>query len=256
MSKDTQQLALQPQAPLAVAPSIPQILSAAVQGGITRENVEVVKELIAMQKDLQEQESKRDFARDFVALQSECKAVKASKIVPNDDGSKRYAYAPYEAIMEEVKPLLEKHNFAISFDTDLADGRVIVTCKLMHGGGHTVPSKFACRIGKGPPKSSEAQGDGAATTYAKRFALCAALNIVVDTDTDAQDATVIGEFVTLEQAEFLQAEVRGTKAHEPNFLKWLGAASYDQIPADRYEEAAAQLKKRRSMMPMDKDAEF
>lgn len=226
-------------------PSIGQILNSAVSGGITAENVAVVRELIEMQRQMRAEDAQRDFAAAFARLQADCAPVKASKQVPDNSGNVRYSYAPYEEIMRQVSPLLRDNGFAVTFDTDIADGRVIATCTLMHTSGHSRSNKFACRIGSGPPKSSEAQGDGAATTYAKRFALCAALNIVVETDTDARpegDTSAI----TPAQAQSLKDRCMATKpiTDLQKFLKLSGAASFEEIPAGKYAMLDEVLRKR------------
>lgn len=225
-------------------PSIPQILAAAVQGGITKENVEVVKELVAMQKQMRDEEAQRDFAAAFAKLQAECAPVKASKAVPGNDGTIRYCYAPYEAIMKEVAPLLKTHGFAVTFDTDIVEGRVIATCTLMHTSGHSKSNKFAARIGSGPPKASEAQSDGAATTYAKRFALCAALNIVVegiDNDAKGQDLEPITEQESVELQEWCEQ----TGADKAKFLKFAGVSKFADIPRSKLPELKEILRRRK-----------
>lgn len=238
------------------APSIPNILAAAVQGGVTKENVDVVRELIAMQREVRAEEARSDFARAFAALQSECGQVKASKSVPDKQGNTKYFYAPYEGIMEKVSPLLSKNQFAVTFDTKITDDnkRVLVKCTLMHASGHERSNEFACRIGSGPPNASEAQSDGAATTYAKRFALCAALNIVVDTDTDARAE---GDFITGDQADILQSLCAETGSDESKLLKFAGAESFGTIRESRYNDVLEVLKKKQaqkaSSKPSDKD---
>jgi len=229
------------------APSIAHILQAAVQGGVTAENVAVVKELLAMQREVQEHEAKRDFASAFTRLQSACAPVRASKDVPDNSGNIRYSFAPYEEIMRQVAPLLADNGFSVTFDTDIADGRVIATCTLMHISGHSRSNKFACRIGSGPPKSSEAQGDGAATTYAKRFALCNALNIVVEKDTDAgeRDARHEGAPITASQAADLRALCEEVGADKPKFLAFAGATSFEEVSTSRLADLTDMLNRKR-----------
>jgi hypothetical protein len=205
-------------------------------GGITKENVDVVKELLAIRKEEKAAEAKADFASAFAALQSECQPIKASKAVPGKNDIIKYWYAPYEKIMEQVSPLLRNHGFAITFDTEIADGRVTATCTLMHRSGHERSNKFACRIGSGPPNSSEAQGDGAATTYAKRFALCAALNIVVETGSD-NDARPEGGFITQAEADELAKACEDSKADKAAVLAWLAAPSFEEVKQSMLKDA-------------------
>lgn len=235
--KSESQLAL-PQA----QPSTAQLIGAVIDRGITADSVNVVERLVALRRDEQAHEAEREFVRDFVALQADIPAMEASKAVKNNDGTHRYNFAPFEEIMKEVKPLLHRHNFAVTFDNETVDGRVIVTCTLMHVSGHSRKNRHGARIGKGPPGSSEAQAEGAASSYAKRFALCSALNITIETDTDARD---VSDNITAEEAEELQAGVEETGIDAPKFLAWLKASEFTNIPSNRLEEAREQIKKRR-----------
>lgn len=143
--------------------------------------------------------------------------------------------------MKQVGPLLQKHGFTISFSNDFKEGRLIETCTLTHKGGAKRSNQFAVRIGKGPPASTETQADGAAATYAKRFALCDALNIVVERMDD--DARSEGHQITSQQAEELQRRVMDTESNELAFLKLAGVTAisgkptlehYKAIMSDKY----------------------
>lgn len=246
--KENTQLALEPKRELAPVsqPSIIQILSAAVQGGVTAENVAVVEKLLAIREREQAAEAQRDFARDFAKLQAATDPVKATKAVANKDGSARFRYAPYEEIMAEVRPLLTDNGFSVMFDTRISDDgkRCAVTCKLIHASGHISEGQFSARIGQGPPGSSEAQGDGAAASYARRVALCNMLNIVTeDVNSDARGSE---SAVTPAEAEELRAGFAETGAVEKTVLQWLGATSFADVPANRLAEARAKIADRRA----------
>lgn len=148
----------------------------------------------------------------------------------------RYTFAPFEDIMAQLQPALEKHGFTVSFTTkfDGASGvvRLIKTCILTHTGGHSRSTEFAVRVGGGPPGASECQADGAASTYAKRFALCDALNIVIDKDTDARAE---GHAITQEQADELERRVAETNSDKAKFLQLAGAATFREIMNSKYD---------------------
>lgn len=214
-------------------PNVAQILAAFIEKGVTSENVNAVKELVALYEHVEEKNAEKAFAAAFVNLQSEMRGVKATKPVPNNDGTVRYKFAPFEEIMEEVGPRLKAHGFTVTFSTDFAEGRLIMSCIMQHTGGHSRTNKFAVRVGKGPPGSSEAQGDGAANTYAKRFALCNALNILIERDTDG-DPRAEGGPITAAQAADLKRRVAATGSDEARFLKYAGASTYETIPSGKY----------------------
>lgn len=215
----------------APALDVAAVLKAAVQGGVTAENVAVVKELVALQERMQAKEAEKAFARAFNALQAEMPAVQAVKPVKNNDGSLRYRFAPYEDIMEQVRPFLLKHGFTLSFSMTAADGRITQSCRLTHIDGHSQTNSSSVRIGKGPPGSSETQGDGAASTYAKRFALCDCLNIVIEKDSDGTptDARDLGAPIGQDKIQYLRESLAEAGGSEEGLLKLAGVAKFEDI---------------------------
>ncbi len=212
-------------------PSVAMMLQKVIDGGITADNVSALESLVGLYDRMQAKNAEREFNQAFARLQSELSSVSATRQVPNKDGSVRYRFAPYEDIMETVKPALIANGFAISFTTRFQDGgRIVSICTLRHVGGFSQSNEFAVRIGGGPPGSTETQADGAAKTYAKRGALCDALNIVVEHDDDAR---MIGQPLGLGLGEVLEQRVKAVGADVEAFLKYAGASRFDLISDDR-----------------------
>lgn len=213
-------------------PAPGELMQAMIERGVTSENVAAFKELVILSEHMEDRNAERAFASAFVELQAEMPKVQATKPVPNNDGGVRYRFAPFEDIMAQVGPMLLKHGFTISFSNRFDGDRMIQSCTLQHRGGHKRSNDFAVRVGQGPPKATVSQADGAAATYAKRFALCDALNIVVShLDNDAR---IEGGTVTPEQAEELEHRAKMTNSDIARFLKVAGANSFAQIPAVKY----------------------
>lgn len=239
---------------LAPAPMpVAQMMQMMIEKGITSENVLALEQLVKLQERLMDKDAEKQFASAFVALQAEMPKVEATRPVPNKDGSIRYHFAPFEEIMRQVGPFLKKHGFTVTFSTDYSaptsatgPSRLIKSCTLQHTGGHSRTNTFAVRVGNGPPGSSEAQGDGAASTYAKRFALMDCLNIVcIGLDDDARAE---GGEITPEQARSLFERVTALKLpieRARKFIEWgggsvklapdntVGLASYFTIPSGK-----------------------
>lgn len=239
---------LAPQAALPVerrAPSVPEMLQAVIDRGVTSENAAALEKMVDLYERMQEKEAEKAFAVAFKALQSESSAIKAMRPVKCKDGTLKYKFAPYEDIMEQVKPLLEKHGFTVSFSTEFVEGRIVKICTLQHIGGHSRINKFAAKVGSGPPGCSETQADGAASTYAKRFALCDALNITIEKDSDA-NVEGDGTKITKEQAASLRERAKATGSNEALFLTFAKAATYEDILASNYSKLDASLRKKES----------
>lgn len=232
-------VALVPEQPLATHPPAPanpnpyMILQAAMQRGITSENVAVVEKLTELCWKTDDRNAEKAFARAFVQVQKEIPRIKATKIIPDRNGAMRSSFAPFEEIDEQVRPLCLKHGFTYSFsEGEAQQGRITKICTLQHDEGHKRSNPFTVRIGQGPPGCSESQADGAAHSYAKRGALCDALNIVVTgIDNDARNE---GAPITAEQADELERRVSATNTDKAAFLKYAGAATYAQIMSTKY----------------------
>ncbi len=223
-------------------PSVAMMLQKVIDGGITADNVSALESLVGLYDRMQAKNAEREFNQAFAKLQSELSSVNATRQVPNKDGSVRYRFAPYEDIMETVKPALIANGFAISFTTRFMEGgRIVSICTLRHVGGFSQSNEFAVRIGGGPPGATETQADGAAKTYAKRGALCDALNIVVEHDDDAR---MIGQPIGSALAQDLEARVKACGADEHAFMRFAGvnvsdaypvaSANYGQISDERW----------------------
>ena len=251
MSKEaTQAVTLRVDAPVARTspPTVIDMISAMIDRGITKENAEALTTLCKLKNDEEDRNAEKQFNAAFVALQTDIPRIRATKPVPNNDGTTRYKFAPYEELMAQVQPLLQKHGFAISFSSDVQEGRFIEICTLSHVAGHKRTNQFAVRIGSGPPKATETQADGAAATYAKRYALCNCLNIVISALDD--DAAAVGstEKITQEQAKSLRERVHSTGSDETAFLKFAHQSRdvkpYEEIPASRYAELDKNLRRK------------
>lgn len=225
-------------------PSVAGMLQSVIQSGVTTENVEVIERMMALYERDQDRQAQVAFAEAFAALQADIPKVTATKPVPGNNGETRYCFAPYEQIMKQVQPMLTKLGFSVSYSSKWDGPRLLVTCTLTHIKGFSRQNEFAARVGDGPPKASPAQADGAVLTYAKRQALCSALNIVIDHDDDARGQDVTENFITANQALDLESLCEETKSNKAEFLKVAPAESFATIPAKRYEYMLGLLEKK------------
>ncbi len=223
-------------------PSVALMLQKVIDGGITADNVSALEALVGLYDRMQAKNAEREFNQAFAKLQSELRSVNATRTVPNKDGSPRYRFAPFEDIMEEVQPVLVANGFSISFNSRFMEGgRIVSICTLRHVGGFSQSNEFAVRIGGGPPGSTETQADGAAKTYAKRGALCDALNIVVEHDDDAR---MVGKPIGRALAEELEARAKAVGADMDAFLKYAGASGFAEISDERWPVLDELLKRK------------
>jgi hypothetical protein len=227
--------------PVAVMPSPVHLIQAIIDKGLTKDNADAFDKVCLMVERWQAKEAERQFAQAFCNLQNDTPVIQASQVVPNNDGTARFKFAPYASIMAQVQPLLTKHGFSVRFSSKQDDNRITMICFLMHVGGHSVSNEFTVRIGKGPPAASESQADGSAASYAQRGALCDALNICVRQDTDAR---MEGACITPAQAESLERRVKDTGSDVVRFLKFAQSKSFSEIKTSMYPALDAELMRR------------
>lgn len=236
-------------------PSVGQMLSGMLsglqQGQITPQHVDVLKGMMDLYERAEKRQAEKDFAAALTDLQGETIRVQATKAVDVKDGKPRYTFAPYEEIMAVVQPMLTRHGFSVTFDTKIEEQRLYSICTLTHKSGHSRSNQFAVRFSK-PPGSSDAQGDMSTKSYAKRGALCDALNISIDHDTDGDDERGLGQHITPEQVEELKRRVAETQSDVAKFLAYAEARSFEEISESKYDDLIATLERRAKAKPARK----
>ena len=209
------------------------MLQTIISNGITADTAATMEKMTELYLKVEAENARKAFAHAKAQLQAELPRVIARRIIPNNDGSARSTFAAYEDIMAAIQPALVKHGFSVSFtfryDTSGKVERLCAICQLAHIDGHSETNEFAVRVSD-PPKASGAQGDGATHTYAKRYALCAALNIAIDKDNDAR---IDGEYITSEEAAELEALAKRFGADVDRLLKFAQADSFREIRSEK-----------------------
>jgi hypothetical protein len=143
-----------------------------------------------MRKDLKAEKAREAFTEAMASFQAECPIIEKTKVVLNKDGRTiRYKYAPLDSIVSQVRKPLADNGLAYSFDEKKDDKLITAICKVTHELGHFETSSFQVPIGT-EDYMSDPQKHGARITFAKRYAFCNALGILIgDEDTDAVEET-------------------------------------------------------------------
>lgn len=110
----------------------------------------------------------------FVAAQAEIPHAPKQSTNPHFKSS----YADLATVTETIRPVLAKHGLAVLQSSTPADGGVRLQTILLHKSGEWIADEglFA------PLQKHDAQGVGSATTYVRRYGLCALLGVAQDDD--------------------------------------------------------------------------
>ena len=227
------------------APTIINILEAAVKGGITSDNVVVAKELIQLIREQRAEEAKAAFAKALFQLRKHMPEIYIDKEAKDRSGNVAYRYCSEEEISKKLEPHLMAYGFTTLFGQREGEGRVTVELTLMHEAGHQEVREFTVRAGAtNAMKDATAADAGAATTawrhlMMKMFGLKSRFSAM-----DANDARIEGEFISFEQAETLRELVKETQSDEIAFLRFAGATKYEEIGSARYQQLFGILNKK------------
>lgn len=117
-----------------------------------------------------------EISKAMCSLQGAMQAAKKDKVNPHFKSS----YADLTSVWEAIRQPLLDNGLCVLQDVTNASEGVFVTTRVMHISGQWVEFGPFCI----PVARENAQAIGAATSYAKRYALAAAIGVVAEVDDD------------------------------------------------------------------------
>lgn len=186
-------------------------------------DIETLRELRGMAKELRDEERLQWFSRELAAAQSECQAVvKAAEVKlskPGGEDKGGYKYAANEDIDEMLRPVMTKYGFSVTYDREPRQGDgggFNVTGTLWHRSGHFIKASFPLPLDSGPGRNN-LQAAGSTDTYAQKYILIGFFRIVrknADDDGFAAGATPIGQDQAARLIELVdEAKIAAGKDH-------------------------------------------
>jgi hypothetical protein len=140
----------------------------------------------------------------LAAAQGEFPPIAREKTV--DTGKYTFSYAPLDAIIAAVRPVLAKHGLAVTQALENMNGQPAIRTQILHSDGERIAASFP--LGSVP---DSVQQLGSKLTYLRRYALCSMLCLAAEDDDDGQQAT--GEKPLASRAA--PKPFAGAKADEP-----------------------------------------
>lgn len=224
---------------------------------------EKMRAILDMQKEVMQEEARRAFTRDYIAMQADLPVINATGRIVVDkkrDGTKLAKpqvtpFATFNEINKVTKPILRAHGFALMFAPDEGmNGRIVIRGYLEHVGGYTRVCTIPVPLEASGSKN-DAQGTGSSISYGKRYATIALLNLISEAKEDHDDdgaSAGIGPVVDEEQRTTIMERAATVGCSPANLIKGLNEVQpkgkrypfidrLDDLPAARYQEALDRL---------------
>jgi len=159
----------------------------------------------------------------------------------------KYNYRSCEDILEAVKKVIGDATITMNDEMYLVGDRIYVkaTVTLSNADGFISTSAFA-REALNKKGMDEAQITGAASSYARKYALSGLFCIDDNKDPDASSVPhtngALQEFIDDKQLSILLDSIKDKEVDEPKFLKYMAIDSLEQMPKTRFKKALEAIK--------------
>lgn len=223
---------------------------AAIQSGMGKEQLELLKGFMALQNEWEANEAKKAYAEDMADFKLKSPPIPKDKLVgyANKDGTVTgYYHATLGGISDAVVGPLATYGFSHSWETKQAGGDITVTCTLKHRKGHTESNSMS----SGPDSSGKKnaiQAVASSITYLQRYTLLGVVglstkDIVDDDGAGGGSGYNSAEEVLhwLDQVNAAQTPGDVDKIRAPAFQAFKNAQDYSGW--DRVKDAAVAKKK-------------
>lgn len=151
-------------------------------------------------------------AKDFVKALGEMK--NPPKTGKANAGQFSYEYAELPEILDLARPILLKHNFALTQDTATLDHLVGARTNLVHASGEEFSSSILWL-----PAGNTAQTAGSAITYARRYSLTAFLGLAGEEDDDGAAAGATDQPTAAAKPAAKPSPAKAEKSHDTDETK-------------------------------------
>lgn len=171
-------------------PTPEQMIYLAIQQNAS---IEALERLYQVLKDANRDRQRSAFFAAFAAFQAEMPVIKKNKTAyvrsERTGQDFTYDYADLADIQKAIAPVMGKHGLSYSFDARYGEnpGQDRLACIVAHRDGWERPTEVKLVVDPGA-RMNAIQAGGSSLTFAKRYALCNALGIAPDQDTDGKDA--------------------------------------------------------------------
>lgn len=229
-------------APQDVALSTADVMSRVLEAS-RDPNIDVTKfeAMIRLAERVQDRTARQEFFRALNQAQREMPRIVKRGDIPGKGGQKQSRYAKLEDVDEAIRPIYERHGFAVTFPgAKVIDGKTIYFARVCHVGGHVEEYSMPLALDTSGSKN-DTQGGGSTMSYARRYLLKSIFNLIEKgEDTDGNPPQYMSETQLRELREL--CDMTATKYE--TLAAVYGAPSIEAMPAAMYGAALGMLRKK------------
>ncbi len=199
-------------------------------------DIDKMERLLQMQERVMDRQAMMAYSAAMAAMQTELPSIEEHG--QGNNGK----YATLEDIVDTVRPILQKHGFAVSFRIQTQERGIQVSGVLMHKDGHREETSMLLPADMSGNKNA-VQAFGSSTSYGKRYVLSALLNITTRGQDDNGNAADGVRLVTSFQAGQVQRLISQCPATTQEWFSGKYGMAV-QVPQADFDKLRASLAKR------------
>lgn len=199
-------------------------------------DIEKMERLLAMSERMRARDAETAFNASMAQMQIDMPTVAEGGLNKHTGN----AYATIDDINRAVKPVMNRYGFAVTFKVVHVKDGISVTGILVHAAGHREETTLLLPSDTGAGRNA-VQAVGSTVTYAKRYVMCALLNISTGDAPDDDGQAAADPVITGHQAKQIETLLaKCSPKVRDNFARMYGSS--DQVTKLNYDGVVAGLK--------------
>lgn len=183
-------------------------------------DIDKMERLIAMQERVQDRQAEVSYHAALADMQPELPIITEHGGIKNKEGKVQSTYALWEDINEEIRPILAKYGFSLSFKGRREADQQITIGILAHRDGHKETTEVPLPLDNSGSKNA-VQAVGSSKSYGKRYAAFDLLNITTRGEDDDGVKAGTSYPISVKQYDELLRKISEVAADKDAFIAYL-----------------------------------
>jgi len=219
------------------------LINAAMNPDIDADKME---RMLAMYERMEERKAKVEFDEALAQMLPEIPEIGKTGVATKAGGGELYKFAKWDQMNRVLRPILQKHGFALTFRTQEHEKGVLVTGVLSRG-GHSETTSLLQSLESASSAMNANQARGNAVSYGKRYTAAALLNIITTDEQDNDASGLSGDTLSEQQVEEILGLVKRLGGEHSVLLEWakmkhgVDAPAIEALPIEMFDTVRNQL---------------